>query len=109
MTINGSNLTIQVTNMDRSVSFYQSIGFTLKNRWGNHYAQLTASGMTIGLHPAQNTPGNSGNVSIGFSASDFESTKTKLQKMGADVIERKRRRVTISSLDRSGWYRFIFY
>jgi len=37
--------------MDKSVSFYQSIGFAVKNKWGNHYAQLTATGISIGIHP----------------------------------------------------------
>ena len=51
MTIKDSNVTIMVKDMDKSVSFYQSIGFAVKNRWGNHYAQLTAPGITIGIHP----------------------------------------------------------
>ena len=48
MLIKDSNITIMVKDMDRSISFYQSLGMTLKNRWDNHYAQLTAPGITIG-------------------------------------------------------------
>jgi catechol 2,3-dioxygenase-like lactoylglutathione lyase family enzyme len=81
--IKEANLTIMVKDMDRSVSFYEALGFTLKNRWGNHYAQLTAPGVVIGLHPsgATNPAGNSGNVSIGFTATDLEAAKAVLAKM----------------------------
>jgi hypothetical protein len=67
MTIKDSNVTIMVRDMDRSISFYQSIGFTLKNRWGSHYAQISAPGITIGLHPTSgnNSQGTS-NISVGF-------------------------------------------
>jgi catechol 2,3-dioxygenase-like lactoylglutathione lyase family enzyme len=33
MTINESNVTIMVKNLDESIKFYKSIGLTLKNRW----------------------------------------------------------------------------
>ena len=31
-----------VKDIGKSVSFYESVGFTLKNRWGDYYAPLTA-------------------------------------------------------------------
>jgi len=73
--------------MDASVSFYQSIGFVLKNRWSNHYAQLTASGIVIGLHPASNMNGQSGagNVSIGFTTDNFQETRSTLEKLSIKV------------------------
>jgi catechol 2,3-dioxygenase-like lactoylglutathione lyase family enzyme len=83
MTIKDSNITIMVKDMDKSVSFYQSIGFELKNRWDNYYAQLTAPGVTIGLHPtSDNNPvANSGNVSIGFTTESIEETESELRKV----------------------------
>lgn len=91
MNIRESNITINVKNIDKSVSFYESIGITVKNRWGNHYAQLTAPGIVIGLHPTSeaNLVGNSGNVSLGFTTDDFESTKTLLEKLSFKFTERK--------------------
>jgi len=91
MNILESNVTINVKDLDKSVSFYESIGITVKNRWGNHYAQLTAPGMVIGLHPTSeaNLAGNSGNVSLGFTTDDFEKTKTWLQKQSFKFTERK--------------------
>jgi catechol 2,3-dioxygenase-like lactoylglutathione lyase family enzyme len=86
--IKDSNTTIMVKDLEQSVSFYESIGFIMKNRWGNHYAQLSASGMTIGLHPTENPVGNSGNVSLGFTSEDFENTKRMLQECRISFDER---------------------
>lgn len=73
MTFRDANLTIMVKDMDRSVSFYQSIGFQLKNRWGNHYAQLDGPGIHIGLHPAGVETGSGpGTLSVGFRVDQLE-------------------------------------
>lgn len=90
MTINQANVTVNVKDMDASVSFYQSIGLSVKNRWGNYYAQLTAPGITIGLHPTvdDNLKGSSGNVSIGFTTDNIEETKSSLEKLSIAITER---------------------
>ena len=90
MTIKQANVTINVKDMDAAVSFYQSIGLALKNRWGNYYAQLAAPGITIGLHPTSNgnLKGNSGNVSIGFTSDDIEETRSSLENLSIAVTER---------------------
>ena len=89
MAIKDSNITIMVKDMDRSISFYQSIGFSMKNRWGNHYAQLSAPGVVIGLHPAENSMSvGSGNTSIGFTTDNLENEKTTLSKLSIQVQER---------------------
>lgn len=83
MPIKESNITVNVKELEKSILFYESIGLTTKKRWGNFYVQLTAPGITIGLHPS-NSPhlqGHSGNVSIGFTVDDFEATKTLLQEL----------------------------
>lgn|SRR5580765_4965630 len=90
MTINQANVTVNVKDMDTSVSFYQSIGLNVKNRWGNYYAQLIAPGITIGLHPTSNNnlKGDSGNVSIGFTTDNIEETKSSLEKLSINITER---------------------
>lgn len=90
MTIKDSNITINVKDLDKSISFYESIGFTIKNQWGNHYAQLTAPGIVIGLHPTNenNLSGNSGNVSLGFTLDDFEGAKSQLIKLSINPTDR---------------------
>jgi catechol 2,3-dioxygenase-like lactoylglutathione lyase family enzyme len=91
MAIKEANVTINVKDMDKSISFYESIGLTVKTRWGKHYAQLTAPGVVIGLHPTKeaNLSGNSGNVSLGFTADNFEEAKSLLQKLSVNLTERK--------------------
>jgi catechol 2,3-dioxygenase-like lactoylglutathione lyase family enzyme len=91
MSIKESNITINVGDMDKSISFYESIGLTIKNRWSNYYAQLSAPGVVIGLHPTcdTNLKKNSGNVSIGFTVDDFEESKSLLQKLSIHTIDRQ--------------------
>jgi catechol 2,3-dioxygenase-like lactoylglutathione lyase family enzyme len=81
MNIKDSNVTIMVKDMDKSVDFYESLGFKIKNRWGNHYAQMAAPGVTLGLHPAEKTEvKGSGSTSIGFTTDNIEEAKTMLGK-----------------------------
>ena len=90
MEIKDSNITIMVEDMNASISFYQSIGLTVKQRWADYYAQLTAPGITIGLHPAgdSNYVNGSSNISIGFTTENFEATATALQQMHIDFTSR---------------------
>lgn len=90
MNIKESNITINVKDLDKSVSFYQSIGLTVKNRWGNHYAQLAAPGVIIGLHPTDDAhlPGNSGNASIGFTVDNLDNAKSLLQNLSIKTTDR---------------------
>ncbi len=91
MTIKESNITINVKDLDKSISFYESIGLTVKNRWGSHYAQMIAPGVVIGLHPTSsaNLTGGSGNVSIGFTTDKFEEAKSDLQKLSVKITDRQ--------------------
>ena len=91
MTIKESNITINVKDMDKSISFYKSLGLTEKNRWGDHYAQLTAPGIVIGLHPTKesNQPTGSGNTSIGFTTDNFEEVKSHLVKLAINAHTRE--------------------
>ena len=90
MTIKETNVTINVKDLDKSIAFYQSVGFVLKDRWGNYYAQLTAPNIEIGLHPSSpnNLKDNSGNISIGMTISDFEEAKSQLQKLSIKTTDR---------------------
>jgi catechol 2,3-dioxygenase-like lactoylglutathione lyase family enzyme len=91
MTIKESNITINIKDMDRSIAFYKSMGFTEKIRWQNHYAKLVLDGVIIGLHPAspENLKNNSGNVSIGLHTDNFDQARSYLQKLSIAYQERK--------------------
>lgn len=91
MQIKETNVTIMIKDMDRSILFYQSLGFIVKNRWGNHYAQITGSGITIGLHPTDDKILSTapGHISIGFITDQFEEAKSFLQKSSIASTQRK--------------------
>jgi catechol 2,3-dioxygenase-like lactoylglutathione lyase family enzyme len=69
--IQGGNATIYVSDMQRAVDFYTGpLGLRLVFRAGEHWAQLDAGGMAIGLHPASPdnpAPGTPGGITVGLS------------------------------------------
>ncbi len=79
--ITTSNITIMVTNMNNAIDFYKAIGLQLKKRWEDHYAQMTAPGVVIGLHPASKISNTSSNISIGFGVDTLDEVKTKLNEL----------------------------
>lgn len=91
MKITNSNITINILDLDNSISFYKSLGLELQNRWGNFYAQMKAPNLLIGLHPTEEAKllGNSGNISIGFTADDLNHSKSMLKKLSIKFNERK--------------------
>jgi catechol 2,3-dioxygenase-like lactoylglutathione lyase family enzyme len=80
ITITDANVTLMVGNMDKAIHFYQSIGLKLKDRWGDHYAMVTAPGITIGLHPSKEFKNSSGNASIGLFITDVAEARSLLKK-----------------------------
>jgi catechol 2,3-dioxygenase-like lactoylglutathione lyase family enzyme len=66
----GGVVTVYVNDMDRAVEFYvNTLGFTLKERHGNHWASLDGGpGLTIGLHPttAEVPAGRQGSIALGL-------------------------------------------
>ena len=82
ITINSTNVTIMVKDMDASIKFYESIGLTLKQRWGDNYAMVETAGLTIGIHPGADEHSNSGTVSIGFMIDDVNEAKALIEKNG---------------------------
>ena len=88
--ITNTNITIMVSDMSKSIAFYtDGLGFKLLNHYGNHYAQISAPGIIIGLHPSENKTDSSENISIGFTVNDFEEAKKQLHQLTIEYHERK--------------------
>ena len=87
--IKATNVTINVKDMEVSITFYQKLGFNLIHRWDDYYAQLCAAGITIGLHPTkEENETHSGTVSIGFMTDDFEATQEILSQANIHFMYR---------------------
>jgi catechol 2,3-dioxygenase-like lactoylglutathione lyase family enzyme len=80
MKLTGSNVTIMVKDMDKSINFYKSIGLKLRQRWGDNYAMIEGPGITLGIHPGGTKRSSSGDLSIGFFVPSFEKAEALLKK-----------------------------
>lgn len=78
--IQAANITLMVSDLDQAVAFYtQVLGFELKNRFGQHWADIQAPGMMIGLHPTSEAvePGKS--LQIGLRLTDLAAARQELE------------------------------
>jgi catechol 2,3-dioxygenase-like lactoylglutathione lyase family enzyme len=78
--------TIFVTDMNRSIRFYtETLGLRLTQRFGNHWGQVEAGQLVIGLHPAsaESPAGRNGSITIGLTFSTtIEEAVSMLQQKG---------------------------
>ena len=80
--IHTSNVTVMVKDMDKAVNFYvEGLGLSLKQRWENHYAQVAAPGVVIGLHPSDKNTERPDGVSIGFGVDRLADAEKRLQEL----------------------------
>lgn len=84
--LKGCNVTIMASSMDAGIEFYtQKLGLELKQRYGDHYAEIEAPGLKIGLHPASAKVQKGDNISIGFGVDDFDQALEDLKNKGIKV------------------------
>ena len=83
MFIENSNVTVMVANMDVAIKFYtETLEFKLKNRYGNHWADIEGPGISIGLHPAASDVKTGDNLSIGFKVKNLAHAITAFEQKG---------------------------
>jgi catechol 2,3-dioxygenase-like lactoylglutathione lyase family enzyme len=85
--IKEANATVIVSDLSRSLKFYtETLGLHLKSQVGNDWAEVTAPGLTIGLHPVVGEhgpkPGNSESLAIGFTVDNLENDMKALKNKG---------------------------
>ena len=99
-----SNITIMVSNMDDAIKFYTDVlGFTLKNRYGDHWADIEAPGLSIGIHPAHPYVRYGDSMSLGLKVSNLKESMEQLKSKGVEFIERDDTQVQLASFtDPSG-------
>ena len=97
-----ANVTLMVTDFDRSLRFYtETLGLGLQSRHGDHWAEVIAPGVTIGLHPSMGAvvPASTDSVSVGFMVEDFDATVGELRSRGVEFD-----RVTDTERARSAYF-----
>lgn len=77
-----------VQNMDRAVRFYtEKLGFPLKVRFGDNWAEVDAGSISIGLHPTEEGAAveGEGGAILSFAVDDVESLAAALKEKGVEV------------------------
>lgn len=88
-----------ISNMDDAIDFYQGLlGFKLLNRYGNHYAEIQAPDLLIGLHPSSEQTNVGNNISIGLGVTDFDDTIADLESKGIQL-----------KIEQDGWIRLAYF
>ena len=90
---------VMVSNMDDAVEFYsEKLGLELINRYDNHYAEIQAPGLMIGLHPTSEKITIGNNLSIGFGVVDFDLTIENLETKDIEF-----------TIEQDGWIRLAYF
>lgn len=81
----GANVTVMVSDMDASVKFYTGVlGLKLISRYGNHWADIEAPGMSIALHPASHGAKPGRGLAIGLRVRNLREAVDALEKQGVE-------------------------
>lgn len=92
-------INVMVSNMDKAVEFYSvTLGLELINRYGDHYAEIQAPGLMIGLHPTSDKISTGNNLSIGFGIINFDETIKNLEVKGIEFVT-----------EDEGWIRLAYF
>jgi catechol 2,3-dioxygenase-like lactoylglutathione lyase family enzyme len=78
-----SNVTVMVSDMDQAIRFYtEVVGLPAGKRYDNHWAEIQAPGMLIGLHPNTGNVVSGNNLSIGLAVDHFDEAVRNLEQKG---------------------------
>ena len=81
--IESGNVTVMVSDLDQSIRFYVDVlGLKLKNRYGEHWADIEGPGIAIGLHPTNKTIAKGDNLQIGLRVANLKQAVSELQQKG---------------------------
>lgn len=83
--LNSCRINVLVSKMDEAVAFYtEALNLDLLKRYGDHYAEIQAPDLLIGLHPKSEKTVYGSNISIGFGVFNFDTTIENLKMKGLD-------------------------
>ncbi len=88
-----------ISDMNKAIEFYcDMLGLQLLNRYENHYAEIQAPDLLIGLHPASDKIIWGNNMSIGFGVLEFDATIKDLESKGIEF-----------KIEQDGWIRLAHF
>ena len=88
-----------VSEMNRAIEFYTSIlGLELVAHYGEHYAEVQAPDLLIGLHPRSENIIQGSNMSIGFGVTEFDTEVEELRTKGIVI-----------NVEKDGWIRLAHF
>ncbi len=97
--LNKCRINVMISKMDDAIDFYtDKLELELVNRYGNHYAEIQAPGLMIGLHPASDKIKVGNNMSIGLGVFNFDMTIENLRTKGIDF-----------EIEEDGWIRLAYF
>ena len=93
-----ANVTIQTTNFEQAVKFYQeTLAFRIGFRNGNEWAELSMSGLTVGISPTDQKLAGGEELSLGLNVSSLDEAKKSLESRGVNfssgILERSTARI----------------
>ena len=84
-----------IADLEAAIVFYtETLGLGLKKRYSDHYAEIDAGNITIGLHPTESAVKKGNNLSIGFGVTAFDKVVADLEGKGVSL-----------NVTREGWIR----
>lgn len=94
-----THLTLKVTDLDAAVKFYTEVlNLKLLQRYGEHYAEIEAANITLGLHPSGPETVYSDNISVGLGVNALDETVKELEAKGIAF-----------TLETGGWMRLAHF
>ncbi len=98
-TLNSCRVNVMVSDINAAIEFYAGkLGLELINRYGDHYAEIQAPGLMIGLHPTSDKIKIGNNLSIGFGVTEFDLTIKDLEAKGIEF-----------TMEEDGWIRLAHF
>ena len=81
-----TTITAMVANLEAAIVFYtETLNLGLKKRYGDHYAEIDAGNIAIGLHPTESAVKKGNNLSIGFGIIAFDEVIADLEGKGISL------------------------
>ena len=97
--IQGGNVTLMVKNMETAIRFYtETLDMKLKNRYGDHWAEIDCPGISIALHPTGKEVKMGNNMQIGLMVNNLDQAITNLETKGIKINIQDDDQIRLASL-----------